>query len=95
MDDYDYFPIRYEPPQRINLFYDKYRHIPVFFYHAIAGLFWLVIREWTEIKVEQKPETYGWRWTRKKSNEKLRKHGTYFENETTVTDFKYKLDEED
>lgn len=95
MDDYDYFPVRYEAPTRLNLHYDSWLRVPPFFYHLIAGLFWLALRAWAEMKVETKPETYGWRWTRKLANQKTRTHGKYFEDETAVTDFKHELDKDD
>lgn len=94
--DPDYEP--YQPPQTINIEYDHWRHVFPFLFHVGAGLAWGVLREYAELKVEEKQtkqekNAHWWRGTRNLANQKFRKHGTYFEHETTVTDFKRKLDE--
>lgn len=105
MDYYDpeYNATRYEPPTRISINIDMkhpwqvWRICPLLG-HTIAGLFWLVVRDWAEIKVEdnetnKQKNSHYWRGTRNLANRKARTHGKYFEIETTLYDFRKDLGE--
>lgn len=88
---YDYN--RYEAPKKIDVHYPSAWYIFPLAFHTLALVFWVALRAWAEIKVEDKPSSHWWLGTRNLANRKARKHGKYFENETTVTEFKRSLDE--